>query len=295
MRLHDISKGTDTGSDSVLTEEQLKKLQKVLLIILDDFIDICKQENLKYVLIGGSAIGTLRHGGFIPWDDDVDIAMTRRDYELLKVAIRNRYANKYTVSDAKEDNNYGRIIPKIRLKNTTYRTVLERDLDECGVRLDIFVIENTYDDIFRRYIHGFLCMFFGFALSCKRLFDMRKQPAYLNVPGAMKLKQMVGAIFSFADLNKWAKWTDQIYSMCKNDNSSMVSVPTDGAHFFGELTDRDNLCERTQFYYEGRKVFLPKSYDSYLRRIYGDYMMLPPKEKRLRSRYLEYNLGKYDS
>ena len=111
---------------------------------------------------------------------------------------------------------------------------------------------------------------------------------------SMKVKCLMGGIFSFAKLNTWARWTDAVYSMCKNDSSKMVSVPTDGAHFFGELTERENLCERVSVNYEGRSVYVPRSYDPYLHRIYGDYMKLPPENKRLRSQYLEYDLGKYE-
>ena len=292
MRLHDVSKGAQGAR--VLTEGQLTRLQQILLGILVDMKKICDSNHLKFILIGGTAIGALRHQGFIPWDDDVDIAMPRRDYESLKRIIREKYHEKYTVSDAKDPNNYGRIIPKIRLKGTTYRTVLERDLDDCGIRIDIFLIENTYNNSLMRSVHGMLCMFFGFALSCKRLFDHREEFGRLSGSMSFKIKTGLGALFSFASLNQWARWTDAVYSMCRNHRSKMVSVPTDGAHFFGELTQREKLCRRKKVVFEGRNMYLPFAYQSYLTRIYGDYMKLPPEEKRVRSQYLEFDPGAYD-
>ena len=293
MRLHDVSKGVQGSDVNVLTKEQLVQLQSVLLMILDDISEICENNDLKFILIGGSAIGALRHRGFIPWDDDIDIAMTRSDYERLANLIRSRYASKYSVSDARDANNYGRLIPKIRLNGTEYRTVLETDLEDCGIRIDIFLIENTYDNYLLRNIHGVLCMFFGFALSCKRLYDRRREFKSLSSSLSFKVKRCFGALFSFASLNRWARWTDSVYSMCKNDMSKMISVPTDGAHFFGELTEREDLCESFPVTYENRTMRIPSAYEKYLTRIYGDYMKLPSEEKRLRSQYISFDLGKY--
>lgn len=294
MRLHDVSKGAGGDNISVLSETELKKLQKILLMILDDMNSICQENKLNFILIGGSAIGAMRHKGFIPWDDDVDIAMTRHDYEKLAQLIREKYSDKYTVSDAKDQVNYGRIIPKIRLKNTAYRTVLEKDLEDCGIRLDIFIIENVYGNVIARNLQGVVSLFFGFALSCRRLYNGRKEFSKLSNSMSFKGKMIFGFLFSFASLETWARWTDYWYSICKNDFSKWVSVPTDGAHFFGELTKRENLCNHKQVEFEGRQFYVPASVDAYLTRIYGNYMQIPPEDKRVRSCYLEYDLGMYD-
>lgn len=294
MRLHDVSKGASNSEVPILSEGQLKKLQKVLLHILDDIDSICDKHNLKYILIGGSAIGAMRHKGFIPWDDDIDIAMTRKDYNELMKIIRSKYSDKYSVSDARDDKNYGRIIPKIRLKGTAYRTILEHDLEDCGIRIDIFLIENVYNNFLLRNLQGIGCLFFGFALSCRRLYSFKNEFKNIATGFSFQIKKIIGFIFSFASLNTWARWTDKWYSICKNNNSQYVSVPTDGAHFFGELTKRNNLCDRKEIIFEGKKRYVPSSVDSYLTRIYGNYMKIPPVEKQLRSKYLEYDLGKYE-
>lgn len=290
MRLHDISKGSEKD---IISDDQLAQLHKVLLMILDDLLLIAEQNDLKIILIGGTAIGVLRHKGFIPWDDDIDIAMTRADYEKLAEVIRNDYSDKYSVSDARDEMNYGRIIPKIRLKGTAYRTVLERDLEDVGIRIDIFLIENVYNNSVQAKLQGVMDMFMGFALSCRRLYKGRDQYRGIAQGVPFKVKSAIGFLFSGAPIEKWARWTDYWYSICKDDHSRMVSVPTDGGHFFKELTQRENLCEICEGEFEGRRVFIPSNYDAYLTRIYGDYMKIPPKEKQLRSCVLEYDLGKY--
>lgn len=147
MRLHDVSKTVD-GDAKVLSIEQLKKLQRILLMMLDDLKSICVENNLKFVLIGGTGIGAMRHRGFIPWDDDVDIAMSRFDYEILLKILRNKYQDKYTISDARDFKNYGKIIPKLRLNRTKYTTILDDENENPGIRIDIFIIENTYNNFF---------------------------------------------------------------------------------------------------------------------------------------------------
>ena len=122
MRLQDIAKQGSNGT-SVLTEEQLKQLHRVLLEILDDVIQICKDHNLRFILIGGSAIGALRSGGIIPWDDDIDIAMPRKDFEVLCSVVREQYPEKYSMLHPQDADNFGRVIPKIRLRNTCSKIV----------------------------------------------------------------------------------------------------------------------------------------------------------------------------
>ena len=80
----------DRENGKVLSQEQIKEIQRVLLMVLEDIDAICREYGLKYSLIGGTAIGCMRHKGFIPWDDDVDIAMTRKDYEIFRVVINNK-------------------------------------------------------------------------------------------------------------------------------------------------------------------------------------------------------------
>lgn len=294
MRLHDVSKASGDTDDKVLSEEELRKLQKVFISVLDELKEICVSNNLKFVLIGGTGIGVMRHHGFIPWDDDVDIAMARFDYEKLRKIIREKYSEKYVLSDPQDKKNFGKIIPKLRLRGTDYRTVLDSEEEDPGIRLDIFIVENTYDFSPLRYLHGVLCMFFGFALGCRRLYQYEENYERLSDSRQLKLKAFIGRLFSFASLEKWAYWTDRCHAACKNGNSRYVTVPSDGPHYFKGLTKRENLCEVREMPFEGRMMWVPAGVHDYLTGIYGDYMTIPPESKRVRSKYLSFDLGKYD-
>lgn len=292
MRLGEIAKDTSLNY-KVISEEELENLHKVLLIILDDLINICRENDLHFILIGGSAIGALRNKGFIPWDDDIDIAMPRYDFERLYEIINNEYKQKYSVLHPQSKNNYGRILPKIRLKGTEYRTILESDLDDCGIFIDIYTIENIPDIKITRYSQGFISMFMGLALSCRRMFKGYKAYKTYYDGLSFKIKAAFGAILSFASLEQWARWADYWYSKCKSSITENVGIPTDDFHYFGEIYKRDEFCKYIEVDFEGRTCFIPANYDSYLRRRYGDYMIPPNASDHDRNCYLSYDLGKY--
>ena len=291
MRLQDIAKQGSNGAQ-VLSEEQLKQLHQVLLEILDDVIRICDDLGLKFVLIGGSAIGALRSGGIIPWDDDIDIAMPRKDFEILCKTVSENYSEKYSMLHPQDRENFGRVIPKIRLKGTCYRTILEQDLTDCGVFIDIYTIENVPDGNLARYFQGFMSMALGFCLACRRLYRGR---AFFRryMPGfGFTVKCAVGFLLSFASYETWARWLDYWHSWCKDEQSEYVSIPADCRHYFGELNPRSLLCDLVPVSFEGRTCFVPRDADRYLRPIYGDYMQVPPPEKQERNCYLEFDLKK---
>lgn len=289
MRLQDIAKQGDNGT-AVLSIEQLQQLHQVLLEILDDVIQICKDHDLRFILIGGSAIGALRSGGIIPWDDDIDIAMPRKDFETLCAVVRQTYPEKYVMLHPQDQDNFGRVIPKIRLRDTCYRTILEQDLPDCGVFIDIYTIENIPNNALPRYFQGFMSMALGFCLACRRLYKGRKFFRRYMTGVGFAVKCAFGFCLSFASYETWARWLDYWHSHCKDEQSEYVSIPADCRHYFGELNRRELLCDVVPVMFEGRTCFVPRDADGYLRPIYGDYMQVPPPEKQERNCYLEFDL-----
>jgi len=284
---------TDQGSGKVLTEEQVRQIQRVLLMMLEDIDETCRENDLDYILIGGTAIGCVRHKGFIPWDDDVDIAMTRANYEKFLRAVKKKYPDKYHLTDAIRENNYGKNIPKLRLNGTVYKTLLKVNPNDREITADIFIIENVEDNTILKNIHGIICLAFGYFLSCRRLADKEIYFREIYKERDFKRKVFLGKVLSFASLDKWAKWNEEVYSWCRNDNSRYVSVPTDRRHFLGEIFPREIMCETIDAEYEGKKFKIPRAYDYYLSHRYGNYMEIPPKEKQVLSVYSELSFGSY--
>lgn len=294
LRLQDIAKrgGDGAAGLKVLSDRELEQLHQVLLSILDDVIRVCQAHGLKFILIGGSAIGALRSGGIIPWDDDIDIAMPRKDFEVFCRVIRQEHPERYSMLHPQDKHNFGRVIPKIRLRGTEYRTILEHDLDDCGVFIDIYTIENLPDNAIARTLQGIMAMAMGFALACRRMYRGRKWYRQFGGGISFRVKCAVGFCLSFASYERWARWTDYWHSRCKNEDSKYVSIPADCRHYFGEMQPRQRLCQTVEAAFDGRICHVPAQADAYLREIYGDYMVEPPVEKQERNCYLTFDPGK---
>lgn len=295
MRLGELVQDTNI-SMKVFSDDELEQLHAIILGILDDFISICESNKLKYYFIGGSAIGALRHHGFIPWDNDIDLAMPRQDFLIFQDIIKRNCKNKYSIINPSDDKNYGRILPKLRKLHTIYRTILEQDLEECGVFMDIYIIENAFDNFPLRLIHGGLCLAAGFTLSCRRAYE--KKNLFLLLCGDRKkqkvvfyLKYVIGLLFSFASIETVAKWTNACYSMCKNENSKYIIIPSDDLGFyFGNIYKRRIFLKQHKVEFEGREIYVPGNYKEYLTEKYGDYMQIPSTDKRKKPLYLELKL-----
>ena len=285
----------DRKSGKVLTLEQVDQIHRVLLMILEDIDAMCRRHGLEYILIGGTGIGCVRHKGFIPWDDDVDIAMTRKDYERFRRIVAREYPEKYCLTDAIRENNYGKNIPKLRLKNTVYRTLLKVDPMDREITADIFIIENVEDFAPAKYFHGILCQVFGFFLSCRRLADREDFFRKIYKGGGFRWKVLIGRLLRFASLDQWAHWCESVYAACGDHNSRFVTVPTDRRHFLGEIFPREVRCETMDAEFEGRLFKIPRDYDRYLAERYGNYMEVPPPEKQSLSMYSELDFGPYES
>ena len=267
-----------------LSGDLLKRYQTYLLGIAEDIISVCEEENITYHLTGGSALGAVRHGGFIPWDDDMDIDILGSDFDRFEKAFLDRFSDKYWLHTYKK-HNYGILVSRVRLKNSVFRAREDSENDECGFFVDLIRIENTYNNPVLRFMHGMDCMGMGFLLSCRNYFQNRKH--ILDMAGdnkkliaVLKIKIFIGRLISFRSLDKWAAKTQRCYSRCKNNRSKWVSVPAGRRHYFGEMYKRADFVESSQFSFEGHMWNVPKDYDGYLRNMYGDYMQLPAPEDR---------------
>ena len=279
----------------ILDEKQLKQLQKVILSIADDIITICEENNIVYHLTGGSALGAIRHKGFIPWDDDLDIDVGRKDYDKLIKLIKDKYREKYYIHNPYNLEGFNIPATQIRLKGTKVRGCNDADPSQCGAYIDIAIMENTFNNKFLRGIHGTISLMLGFIVSCRRfardkryLLDMVKEDE--EISKTFKVKIQIGKIMSFLTLRRWILIYNGWNKICKNYNSKYVTVPTGRKHFFGELYERKDFYESKTAEFEGRKWKVPKEYDKYLKHMYGDYMKIPDRDKVEKHVLLEFDL-----
>ncbi len=272
--------------DSIAMEGSvLQRYQEAILHIAEDVIDVCESENITWHLTGGSALGAVRHHGFIPWDDDMDIDILGSDFDRFAHAFREKYGGRYWLNTS-ETPGYGAMIYSVRLKNSVYRGKDDFGKDRVGFRIDLIRIENAFDNRLLRGLHGILCMGMGFLLSCRNFYENRHFLLPLTegkreLRRIFRVKIAFGLPLSLFSVTQWAVLTQKCYGLCRNDSSVHVVVPAGRKHYFGEMYRREDFVETAEMDFAGHRWKVPKAYDRYLRHMYGEnYMRLPPPEKR---------------
>ncbi len=270
-----------------LTDEEVTKLRKYFLEAFQDLSNCCEKYSLKVMLTGGSALGAVRHHGFIPWDDDLDVSMTRSDFEKLKEVFEKELGEKYILSSPNYKNNARSRYPIMLIKNTLMVEVGNHPEDEVSkIKIDIFIIENIPDNVLLRYIKGFWCTCLMFIASYEQTYEQRKNKFLKNYmcktdAGRKEFNRRItiGRLFSFIDFQKWANLVDSAIQYKKATN--LMGSVTGRKHYFGEIRPRETFVPFSQGKFEGLTVNLPGDPNDYLTNLYGaDYMTLPPEEKR---------------
>lgn len=268
-----------------LDETQLHQLQQVLLKILDDIVFVCEKYHINYFLGGGTALGAMRHQGFIPWDDDIDLNMPRADYEVFIPAFQKEFGERYWVHTPEKTDNYGLLIARVRLKGTCVKTREDFFNNECGAFIDIFIIENTFNNKLLRNIHGVGSLTFGLLLSCRKFYRDREPLLSLakDSPELRKvfyIKIVIGFFTAILSLNTWTHIANCWNSICKDNKSTYVSGCAGRLHFFGELYLRKNFCVVKKMIFEGRILQVSQDIEGYLNHCYGEWRKIPKASER---------------
>ena len=280
----DAFKRLETADAVPVEGESLRALQRCLLAILDDIVAVCEAERVTWTLGGGSVLGALRHGGFIPWDDDLDLNMPRGEWPRFRAAFERRFGGKYAIYEPGSPKSYALAFPRIRLRGT--RVVTREDLlapdVEPGAFVDVFMLEATFDSAPLRALHGLGSLALGFCYSCrKQFFERRLLRKWGLDSAAFRVKRALGCCLAALGPGVWTRLWDRWNRLCGNGESRYVTFPVGRRHFFGELAPRSELGETRTGTFCGRTVRLPKGAERYMTRLYGpDYLTPPPESKR---------------
>lgn len=268
-----------------LTAQERKEIQKLLLETLADIKTICNESKIPYMAGGGSVLGAVRHHGYIPWDDDLDLNVERQYISKLLSEIEKKFPEKYAVLEPLTTKNYWSSFIQIQRKGTIMQEYLWQNEKECGIKIDIFVIENTYDSVVLRKLHRLFTDGGLFFLSCYRTFLWRNEFLHLTRenPEARRViykKILLGIPYAIAPAFFYKRLQKRM-KRCKNNTSKYVVIPSGRGHFGGEIYERKKFCETEEIPFEDTTISVTKDYDQYMKRLYGrDYMQLPPEEKR---------------
>lgn len=263
-------------------EQVLKKLQKIELGILEEFDKICVENNIDYFLVGGCAIGIVRHKGFIPWDDDIDVGMNREDYDKFLRIAEEQYSDKYSVINNDTNPKFPLMNTRWGLKGTEYKTEDLKDIPgDFGIFLDIFCFDNVPDDDKLMKKQGTKAWFYGKMLV---LSGVKRPTLYYYGFKAKVLHAIffvahyVLKIFHLTSRHFYKK-ANKYGTMYKNEETKRFAYMYDPQRFTSML-DKSDIYPTRRMNFEGVSVKVPYKIEEYLSTRYGDYMKLPPEDKR---------------
>lgn len=259
-----------------MEQEVLRRVRLTQLEIAKEIRRVCEENDIQYFLAHGSFLGAVRHGGFIPWDDDMDMGMLRRDYEKFCRIAPSSLKPDYCLQNWYTEPNYGLPFAKVMKRNTLYlENKKTRRLENNGIYVDIFPYDYAPEDPHVRN-----------RLTAEMLSIYR-----------VKLMKSGYKPWLEDDRIVWKKRIGYLYYQLKSLFVSQQSLARDYDTLAVAVHDSEVICERNgrtkldcydrscveelaEYTFEGEIFKGPKNYDQYLTNLYGDYMVLPPENQR---------------
>lgn len=267
-----------------MTDDERKRLQEHLLKMYKEIESVCERHELTIMLAYGSVLGAIRHGGFIPWDDDLDVLMPRKDYELLI----NKYADELPdYLKVYAPNSGGKTIGRFA-KVIDVRTKLiaatseDRNDPSQGIFVDIFPIESLSNSALKNKVKRYVSMglmYIGTSVGQYRSHNKRYKKL-MSVSLASKvnywLRNTIGFFFSFLNYQQWMNLTDWY---CRGDKDTEFMSDIVGFSRWKPLP-KDVYVPASIGEFEGVKVYLPHDPVAHLEATYGNWQRIPPPEER---------------
>lgn len=242
----------------------IKQLQNKTLEILVRFDEVCKKYSIKYYLAYGTALGAVRHQGFIPWDDDIDVMMFREEYEKFK-KVSDELGEKFFLQSRESDKEYPLDLPKIRMNGTAF---VEKPLKKYninhGIYIDVFILEYALENKVLDKATQFIYMLNRFNNTGNSFSSLKGKVLFMCLKPLLNGEKLKNA------------WNKVIYSNMKKNYSKCNDIFS-----YGYFFDTKDIGVGKYIKFENRKFLVPENVDNYLTQCYGDYMILPKLEDRI--------------
>ena len=248
---------------------ELREIQLYKLDVLLDIAEVCEKHHLNYFLFWGTLLGAIRHDGFIPWDDDIDLGMLWNDYQAFIEVFPKEKGDKYFVQNYLTDRNFPCPWTQIRVNGTTSMPKNLSALDiHWGICVDIFPVISVSDDDKKMEKQKK-----AFQLIRSLLVTERMKAANQKAVGAQKLINVIPnrirhSMVSLL-MNRYAYQSPEDAFVCGVGMSDIR-----------RRIRYEDAAQLADHVFEGHMLRIPEAYDAVLKELFGDYMTLPPVEKR---------------
>jgi len=281
-----------------LTQEESAEMKRQLLGMYQDIVRLCDREGLTVMMCGGTCLGTVRHQGYIPWDDDLDLMMPRRDYErLLQLLQEGALSECYEYSAPNKEQDSANVWLKIYKKGTTCVDLYNIHTPfPKGLFIDVFALDGVPDTRLAQRCKGLVANALQFCsiLALLGSYPNSELGEYMAQDPVLKrrykYKRMLGKIVALIPRRRWNYWFDRWVK--DTSDRKKWGIPTGRKYYCGEIFPREVYVPTIEAEFEQVKVKIPNGYDAYLTNLYHDYMQLPPVEKRERHFTYQFELSK---
>lgn len=270
----------------------LRKVQLVQLEIVKEIKRVCEKEQINYFLDSGTLLGAVRHGGFIPWDDDLDVGMLREEYEHFLTVAAQELRDEYELVEWKKDNGYPHQFCKVIKKGTVY--LEEKAMDgegKNGIYVDVFPYDAYPENKFLQKQQGLMIMSYRAIIRAKCHYKTWIKYGKRDWIRWLKNLPFRGIALFFSKkslINRYEKIAVR-YNSCP----SSMYFPQGISKYGKWLIPRECFEKFTVMMFEDELFQVPGLYDTYLKHVYGDYMKLPPESERgNRHGIIEVSFGK---